>query len=99
METTTKQVRQILMNELGLTRESIRSLVNETVRDLVLEALNHRFHNGLEGKIDGVIESAISTHLAGYRDRETFKRTVSRIIVEQVKEHLIGQVSQIKISI
>jgi len=35
MQTTTDQIRQVLMNELGLTRESIRDMVEKIVTDAV----------------------------------------------------------------
>jgi hypothetical protein len=51
---TTNQVRQILMNELGLTRESIRDEVKSIVRETVNKYLNQ----------DGVIQRTIEDEVA-----------------------------------
>lgn len=63
METkTTNQVRQILMNELGLTRKSIRDETEVIVRD----AVNHRL-DGLikDGDLERMVISATLKELKG----------------------------------
>jgi len=42
----TNQVRQILMNELGLTREAVRQEMVEIVRDTVDKKFNHMLAEG-----------------------------------------------------
>lgn len=61
---TTNTVRQILMNELGLTRESIREEMEKIVVQTVERALKTP---QIEDRIRSVIEAKIQTSLNPYR--------------------------------
>ena len=101
METTAKQTRQILMNELGLTRDTVREMVRETVERLVQKAIDHHMANG-DGKsgsktIEELIEEAISQRISRWNgDRTALQALVAKSIADQVKTNLIDR---IKISI
>jgi len=46
MQSTTNQVRQVLTNELGLTRESVRATAEEYIEKTVSAKLNCMIDNG-----------------------------------------------------
>lgn len=88
---TMNDVRQILMNELGLTRESVRLEVETVVRDTVQTFLNSdRFDKALHR----VIAETLDTWLKkGQYDREMLKRTVGEAVQKELMNRLTIQVA------
>ena len=62
MNSTINQVRQVLMNELGLSRESIRKEVERVVADTVERHINRLID---EGRLQKITEEILVTR--GYR--------------------------------
>lgn len=70
-KTTTNQVRQVLMNELGLTRESIRQLTVEIVTECVVKYIDNMEKSGhfqqiVEKAFDNKYRSNV-THYENFR--------------------------------
>lgn len=93
--TDINQVRQILMNELGLTRQSIRQLTEE----IVLQTVNKKLQElDLDRKIQQSIDNHLGQALRGYRGsaehlrREVVER-ISAAIAQKIRENVIVQFS------
>ena len=90
---TTNQVRQILMNELGISRVWLRAEVDRIVTDTVQKYVN-------DGAVDRLIERLVSTHLSScYWPRTEGSRSRMRALIEEacakqvtaaVKQRLAG---------
>ena len=64
---TTNQVKQILMNELGLTRESIRQLTTEVVTEVVVKYMDNMEKSG---RLQQIVEMAFDKK---YRDPDGYR--------------------------
>jgi hypothetical protein len=90
MQTTIDQVRQVLMNEMGLTRESIKELAEK----IVLETVDKHMES-LEksGKLTTIMREAFD---AQYRGKDGHYDTFGRLMRDEaaksarefVKEHI-----------
>lgn len=93
--TDINQVRQVLMNELGLTRASIRQLVEE----IVLQTVNKKMQElDLDRKIQQSIDSHLGQILRGFRGsaadyRRELLVQISSAIAQKVRENVIVQFS------
>jgi hypothetical protein len=56
MSAETNAVRQVLMNELGLTRDSVREIMTEIVRDVIEKHFNS---GGIQKLQESVVEGAV----------------------------------------
>lgn len=65
-KSTTNQVRQVLMNELGLTRESIREMAHQLIKQEVEKTVNVMASTGV---LDRIIHEALDTMLGRSRSR------------------------------
>lgn len=84
MDKTTNAVRQVLMNEMGLTRESVRDQVDSIVRDAVRKHIaGPQFTNLIEREIKATIEAALKEQ---YYDRDKLKAHVITAIKQQVAD-------------
>lgn len=91
MKSTTDEVRQVLMNELGLTRESVRQLSEQIVTKTV-----ETYMSGLisSGGLDKIVEEAFRSQ---YRDpknqyigfSETLKQAAKEAADKFVRERVI----------
>jgi hypothetical protein len=85
---TTNQVRQVLMNELGLTREFIR----EETAKLVTETVEKKF-KGMD--VDKMISDAVAIKISkvysmsGFYSGGDFNRAVMLQVEAQVKNHVM----------
>ena len=93
-QSTTNQIRQILMNELGITRESIREEVRNIVAETVL-----RYIQSIP--LDEHINKAISKSIqGGPYDFSSLKEKVGKEMEKQIAAHLKKVVEKsIKITI
>jgi hypothetical protein len=91
MKTTQNQVRQILMNELGLTRESIREEVEKIVEKTVDSFIqSDKFQISLER----AIQKAFKTRYRYSSGEEEIKQAIQsevKQIVKIVAEKFVGQ--------
>jgi len=91
---TTNAVRQVLMNELGLTRESVREEVTKIVEGAVEKFFNDsRFEKFLQQRVD----AALRTYHYGSSELQTLITTlVGKAVQEQVmadiKERILTHV-------
>lgn len=89
------QVRQVLMNELGLTRQSIRQLTEE----IVLQTVNKKLQElDLDRKIQQSIDSHLGQILTGFRGsaadyRRELLVQVSSAIAQKIRENVTVQFS------
>lgn len=85
-QSTTNQVRQVLMNELGLTRESIRELVKELVEAEVTKVTNQLVADGhLVKMVDRAFEHVAKTNKW---DSNAILRRVSTVAGEMFASHI-----------
>lgn len=78
------QVRQVLMNELGLTREYIRGQVDDIVRATIEKHLAApRFEVLIERYIEKTVQQILKTD---YYDTDNLKKTITATLKEKVAE-------------
>ena len=76
-------VRQILTNELGLTRETIRGIAQQLIEREVEKTAKEMLSNGV---LDRLVEKAVNTTLSVNRyERDALGRLISTAAAEQVK--------------
>ena len=76
-------VRQILTNELGLTRETIRGIAQQLIEREVEKTAKEMLSNGV---LDRLVEKAVNTTLGVNRyECESLRRLVNAAAAEQVK--------------
>ncbi len=96
-KTTQNLVRQVLMNELGLTRDSVRDETKAIVHDVVLKTLD-------QGRLDRIIEAAVEKGMREHSwDKDVIKGLVKaaldRAIAKAIKKKIEDSLSlDIKIS-
>ena len=83
---TSNAVRQILMNELGITRESIRAEVERLVADVVD---CHIKNMADQGKIEKLVDEKFNTLLRVERANNRYDHaTVTSLVVEAAKRRV-----------
>jgi hypothetical protein len=80
---TTNQVRNILMNELGLTRESIRAEVEKIVRETVEKKLKEMV---AFDSIDFIVEQAVSREFDNMARKVPWEKNVVRSLIEDASK-------------
>ncbi len=84
MQTTTDQVRQVLMNEMGLSREVVREMVEKIVTETVDKHMSSLVSSG---KLSRIVEDAFQRK---YRDPKNgyadFKSLVSSAAADAAKK-------------
>lgn len=81
-KTDQNRVRQVLMNELGLTRESVREEMMRIVSDTIERALNAP---DIRDRITTIIEWKVGYALQRYGDTETLKKFVETQTVKEAE--------------
>ena len=77
------QVRQILTNEMGLTRETIRDIAQHLIEREAEKTVNAMLANGV---LDKLVEKAVNNKLSANRyERDALGRLISTAAAEQVK--------------
>lgn len=84
---TTNAVRQVMMNELGLTRESIRAEMESIVEKTVKA---HISSINFDKMFDLIIRKTIEPH---YNNVSAIDTMVRRIVVETVTKHITNTLS------
>lgn len=94
MESTTNQVRQVLMNELGLTRETVRAemiaIIGETVgRALKVEQIDKRINDRIAFHVNVALKTwrQDTTAFAKFVKDETVKearRQIGELVLNQI---------------
>lgn len=89
-ETTVKQTRQVLMNELGLTRENIR----KTMEDIVRETVEQKIKEDYGLSIDKIVEQTIDNAITTWKGNTTgeLRTLVTKIITDQAKKDIEGKI-------
>ena len=93
MSETTNSVRQILMNELGLTRQSIKEETTKIVEETVQKELKRLFET--DGWIK-LVKSAVNDYLKENSYRYTddkIRNQIHGIAVEEMKNYIIEHVT------
>jgi len=94
------QVRQVLMNELGLTREVVRKEALDIIKPTVEKYINQLF---AEGKFDPIILRAVDKCLNEYtqkQDRSPYGKHISDFVYAAAKRAMEEFVAKnIKITI
>jgi len=89
-------VRQILMNELGLTRESIREEASQIIRETIAQHMKNLEHQGV---IQSIVEAEFRTIVRGrgceYRDSITgmCRAAIDVSVKKYIDNHLHMQFS------
>ena len=86
MDRTTNQVRQVLMNELGLTRESVRAEVQQIVITTVERMLAG---DNLAQMLERLINLRVREH---WSSRESIKADVEKASLQLVREEVAKQI-------
>jgi len=83
------EVRQILMNELGLTRESIREEASKIIRETIAQHMKNLEHQGV---IKELVEREfrIIINGNGNKHRDSIKDMCRDAIVESVEKYIAG---------
>ena len=77
------QVRQILTNEMGLTRETIRDIAQHLIEREAEKTVNAMLANGV---LDKLVEKAVNKKLSANRyERDALGRLIRTAAAEQVK--------------
>lgn len=85
-QSTVNQVRQILMNELGLSRDYVREQVDAIVRETIRKHLSsQQFNNLVQREVKAAIEAALKE---SYYDKEKLKAHAIGAIKTQVAKQL-----------
>lgn len=91
------QVRQILMNELGLTRESVRAEIETIVSDTITRRMNSdQFTKLVEKQIDKAIQAAMKED---YYDTDSFKKKIMSVLTSTLKERVAEATSHLTVRI
>lgn len=81
---TTNQVRQVLMNELGLTRDAIREMARQLVEQEVGKAVNVLMSTGV---IERIVKEKLDAIIKGNKwDAPTIQNIVTAAAKEQAAE-------------
>ena len=80
------QVRQILMNELGLTRDSIRTMATEIIEGVVAKHVKHLLDNGKIGEMVAATIKDIARE--GYYDHDSIRSLVLVVAREQLEKFI-----------
>lgn len=87
------QVRQVLMNEMGLTREMVREVTESIVRETVEKHINRILDNGKV--LTALIEAANETlrresdkQFGGFTMEGLVRRAAKEVTEQFVKDHL-----------
>lgn len=84
--TTHTQVRQVLMNELGLTRESVRA----EVRQIVVDTMERMLHGD---NLQDMLERLINLRVREYwSSRESVRAAVDKASHQVVREEALKQI-------
>lgn len=91
MKSTTNQVRQILANELGLTRESVREMAREFVADTVEREIRRLVEGNdldriIAGQFARLAEEDVKYGGTGLRAR--LERAMQSVINQWVRENI-----------
>lgn len=87
---TTNQVRQVLMNELGLSREAVRTEMENIIHDVMEKHFNKMWH---EGELTNIVKRIIkdqfqSAHHYPSRDGNTLEKMVLRLAEKEVTKFI-----------
>lgn len=82
MQSTTNQVRQILTNELGLTREFVREVARKYVEEIVSAKINHMVDNGDLAKL-------VASH---HTDTVNIRHEIICAVKEEVQKWLVDHI-------
>ncbi len=85
------QVRQVLMNELGLTRDSIREMTREIVAECVAKEVKVMCENGIVEKI--VTEKLECICRENKWDRNTFRGLLVAEAEKQMREFIRSRIT------
>ncbi len=91
MDTTTKQVRQVLMNELGFTRESIKEVMKEVAQEVVDK------HSA--ALIEQRMESMLLTAIASYAKNKGYSRTNIETMIHQALDKAVAKAIEEQLTI
>lgn len=84
----TNEVRQILMNELGLTRERVRGIIDDIVQETISKHTRHLIESGqIEKQIQTHIERSLTS--IGY-NRQSMRATIADAAAKEVKQHMMS---------
>lgn len=78
------EVRQVLMNELGLTRELIRTEVEKIVKETMEKKINDMFSNGV---FDRIIRNEIDNFIKNERSYP-YESKIKDIIYQAARERV-----------
>ena len=94
--TTHNQVRQVLMNELGLTREYVRGQVEDIVESAVAKKIRSILN---EGHLEMMIQKQIDLHIRAKHGGSMISGSMRNIIAESaanaVERHLKDHLPEI----
>lgn len=85
MQSTTNQVRQVLMNELGLTRDAVRQITEEVVAQVAerkVEALLQ------EGKLEEMVMRAVAKQMRKSAYGDPLEQVISQAILTAAKDYI-----------
>ena len=89
---TTNAVRQVMMNELGLTRESVREEVKSIVTDAVDKAINIIIN-------DGTLSGMILSKLSFGRTQQDLVERIERDAKNNLREKVTTAMKDIEIEV
>src|ERR1700759_3601056 len=81
-KTDQNRVRQVLMNELGLTRESVREEMTRIVADTIERALGTP---DFQQRIDNIIETKVARALTRYSGSDELKMFVESLAIKEAE--------------
>jgi hypothetical protein len=87
---TTNQVRQVLMNELGLTRESVREIMEEIVEETVQRHVNSA---KFDERLSILVDRAISG-IRGPRNSMGWYPSLAEIVREEARTLLAAWIAK-----
>lgn len=82
------QVRQVLVNELGLTRESIREMAREFVAEAVAKEVHQLQHTGIIERIVKEKLNDLCKTSGHWANRDTFRGMVVAEAEKQIREFI-----------
>ena len=88
---TTNQVRQILMNELGLTRETVREEMTKIIEAEAKKAVTNMVNYGALGRVvNEKVERLFNSKMGGGEAMKFFvEEAATELIKEYVSEHVV----------
>lgn len=94
MQSTTQQVRQVLVNELGLTRDSVREEAEAYIRQTIDRMWGQDIPRLVKEEVGRVLNDSIETYQrGGSKIKELIQQEIRQQVTKAINIHLNGKLA------